>query len=75
MMSRLFEKRPQQLWLGISMADGMAGPGLAILGTRRRKLRALQKKVQYLTLYKVPHARGAPKIRALDIGIPDTSDH
>ncbi|CAB1111580.1 unnamed protein product [Ectocarpus sp. CCAP 1310/34] len=44
----LFEKR-QQLLLAMSASDGVVGPGLALLSSRRRKLQALKRK--YYALY------------------------
>ncbi|CAN0320396.1 unnamed protein product [Ectocarpus sp. 12 AP-2014] len=44
----LFEKR-QQLLLAMSASDGVVGPGLALLSSRRRKLQVLKRK--YYALY------------------------
>lgn len=41
----LFEKR-QQLLLAMSASDGVVGPGLALLSSRRRKLHALKRNVR-----------------------------
>lgn len=40
----LFEKR-QQLLQAMSVSDGVVGPGLALLSSRRRKLQSLRRKV------------------------------
>lgn len=43
----LFEKRQQQL-LAMSSSDGVLGPGLALLSSRRRKLHTLKRKVAWV---------------------------